>query len=115
MAATDLSGFYVDDIAITVYGVDVPRKTLTLEAWEDPDSTASCPWIAPWNGEAFAADNDIYSVARFPENEFTDHYKLMQPLAETDGVYPLEIQEREKENLPYGFRRVDADRSRSRL
>jgi hypothetical protein len=94
----DLAGFYIDDIAITSYNIDVPDKLLTLEAWEDPSAYASCPWIAPWTGMGFEADNDIYPVARYAAGEYTDYYKLMLPLVDTEGAYRLEIQEREKED-----------------
>lgn len=95
---TDLSGFYVDDVAITYSDVTGNRKVFSLEAWEDPSAYASCPWVAPWNGEAFEVDNDIYSVARTQANEYLDHYKLLNPLVEKNGVYPVEIQEREQED-----------------
>lgn len=96
--SNDLSGVYIDDVAITIYDVPGNKKLFGLEAWEDPSAYASCPWVAPWNGSEFHVDNDIYSVARRKVNEYTDHYKLMQPLVEANGVYPIEIQEREQED-----------------
>lgn len=96
--ADDLSGVYIDDLAITYYDVPATRKLFSLEAWEDPSAWASCPWIAPWNGSRFELDNDIYSVARMPENEYRDSYRLAAPLVAKDGVYPIEILEREAED-----------------
>lgn len=94
----DLSGVYVDDVAITYYDVPTTRKVFSLEAWEDPSAWASCPWVAPWNGSRFQVDNDIYSVARMPENEYRDFYRLMVPLEAKNGIYPIEVQERESED-----------------
>lgn len=96
--ADDLSGVYLDDLAITYYDVPATRKTFSLEAWEDPSAWASCPWVAPWNGSRFEVDNDIYSVARMPENEYRDSYRLSVPLVAKQGVYPVEVQERESED-----------------
>ncbi len=96
--SSDLSGFYIDDVAVTVYDVAGDRKIFTMEAWEDPSTWASCPWVAPWNGGNFHADNDIYSVARGAENEYMDFYRLTTPPTELNGVYPIEIQEREQED-----------------
>jgi hypothetical protein len=96
--SNDLSGFYIDDVAITYYDVSSNRKIFTLEGWEYSSPYASCPWVAPWNGTDYEADNDIYSVARYPENEYMDSYKLMKPLVEVDGVYPMEIQELQEED-----------------
>lgn len=93
----DLSGVYIDDIAITYYEVTGTQKVFSLEAWEDDSTWASCPWIAPWNGTEFQIDNDIYSVARYSENEYTDSYKLtVNPVAQ-NGVYRFEVQERQQE------------------
>jgi hypothetical protein len=96
--ADDLSGVYIDDLAITYYDVPATRKLFSLEAWEDPAAWASCPWVAPWNGSRFEVDNDIYSVARMAENEYRDSYRLSVPLVAKNGVYPVEVQERETED-----------------
>lgn len=96
--ADDLSGVYIDDLAITYYDIPATRKIFSLEAWEDPSAWASCPWVAPWNGSRFEVDNDIYSVARMPENEYRDSYRLSVPLVAKNGVYPVEVQERESED-----------------
>ncbi|HUU46391.1 MAG TPA: hypothetical protein VM118_11735, partial [Acidobacteriota bacterium] len=66
---------------------------LTLEAFEDPASTASCPWVFPWNGSEYVADNDVYSTARGSAREFTDYYTLTEPLVPKDGQYTLELRE----------------------
>ena len=72
--------------------------TFRLEAQETNSSGSSCPWVAPWDGSGFVPDNDIYSVARGAANRaYTDYYKLMRPLVLKDGVYPVEVQELEKE------------------
>jgi hypothetical protein len=96
--ADDLSGVYLDDVAITYYDIPSTKKVFSLSAWEDPSAWASCPWVAPWNGSRFQIDNDIYSVARMPENEYRDSYRLSVPLVAKNGVYPIEIQERESED-----------------
>lgn len=93
----NLTGFYVDDIAITVFDTTGNRKLFSMEAWEDQSAWASCPWVAPWNGSEFALDNDIYPVARMPQNEMTDFYKLQKPLVERAGTYPIEVREIESE------------------
>ena len=96
--ADDLSGVYFDDVAIMYYDLPAVRKVFTLEGWEDPGAWASCPWVAPWNGSQFQVDNDIYSVARMPGSDYRDYYRLNAPLVMKDGVYPIEIQERETED-----------------
>ena len=53
--------------------------------------------MAPWNGTEFATDNDIYSVARGADAEYTDQYRIMKPLVARNGVYPIQIQELETE------------------
>jgi len=91
-------GFYIDDVALTIYdsgGGDT--QIIDLEANED-NANASCPWVFPWNGFEFVRDNDIYSVARHSEGEYRDYYLLARPLVAREGVYPLEIREVEQEN-----------------
>jgi len=90
------AGFYVDDVAITLYDVPSPLKTLTLEASEDPNG--SCPWLFTWDGKGFAQDNDIYSVARGLQGKMRDYYLLQKPLVPMDGQYNLEIREIESED-----------------
>ena len=92
-----LSGVYVDDIAVSKHVKSGAARMFTMRAWEDPSASASCPWIAPWDGSAFVPDNDIYSVARGPEGEYTDSYRLRRPLVPLNGAYWLEVQEREQE------------------
>jgi len=95
----DLSGLYLDDVAISLYtfAAGTLTKNLDLRAWEDPSTWASCPWVSPWNGEKFALDNDIYSVARYSAGEYTDYYKLAGKLVPSNGIYPVKIQERAQE------------------
>jgi hypothetical protein len=90
------AGFYVDDVAVTLYDVPAPLKTLTLEASEDPNG--SCPWLFTWDGNGFAQDNDIYSVARGLQGKMRDYYLLQKPLVARDGQYNLEIREIESED-----------------
>jgi hypothetical protein len=94
----DLSGVYLDDLAITYYDVTGDQKVFNMEAWEDASAWASCPWVAPWNGSSFQVDNDIYSVARTAAGEYRDYYRLGTPLVAKGGVYPIEVQEREAED-----------------
>ncbi len=68
--------------------------------WKFPNPTPasarkkrSCPWVFAWNGTDFVEDNDIYSVARYPQGEYTDYYLLQQPLVAQDDEYVLEIRE----------------------
>ena len=95
----DLSGLYIDDVAISLYtfAAGTLTKNLNLRAWEDASTWASCPWVSPWNGTAFAPDNDIYSVARYSGSEYTDYYKLGRTLVPSNGIYPVKIQERSQE------------------
>lgn len=95
----DLSGVYLDDLAISLYtfASGTLKKNLKLRAWEDPSTWASCPWVAPWNGSAYVAENDIYSVARYGQSEYTDYYNLGGKLVANNGIYPLKIQERSQE------------------
>ncbi len=71
-------------------------QILTLEAWEM--AGGSCPWVFPWNGAEYVKDNDIYSVARYPQGEYTDYYLLQQPLLPQGNNYTLEIREIERED-----------------
>lgn len=86
-------GFYIDDVAVTYRDVIGDAKVFTLEGWEDGSSGASCPWVFPWDGSDYAADNDIYSVARGPSQEYTDYYLLERPLVAQGSNYSLEIRE----------------------
>lgn len=95
---TDLSGFYVDDLAITVYSWSGAQKVFSLTAWEDPSTWASCPWVAGWDGTDFIADNDIYSVARFASGEYIDYCKLNRELRPAGTNYLLQVQEKDTED-----------------
>jgi hypothetical protein len=95
--ANPVSGVYFDDIAISMLDTSESPRLFTLEAWEDTSSSASCPWVAPWNGSEFVLDNDVYSVARGAGSEYTDFYRLMKPLEPEDGVYPIALREIEQE------------------
>jgi hypothetical protein len=95
--SSELRGVFVDDIAITKSATQGPRKVFALEAWEDASTWASCPWVAPWDGNDYVADNDIYSVARGVGGEYTDYYRLMRPLVQRTGSYPVKIFEHDSE------------------
>ncbi len=84
--------------AISAVSAPVPSyaQILTLEAWEM--AGGSCPWVFPWNGSEYVKDNDIYSVARYPQGEYTDYYLLQQPLLPQGNNYTLEIREIDREN-----------------
>jgi len=95
---TDHPGFYIDDIAITIYQNTGDVKKMTLEAWETAGEDASCPWVYPYDGANYVRDNDIYSVARNMDGEYRDYYLLQQPLSTVENEYKLEIRETEKED-----------------
>ena len=97
MQTTD-PGFYLDDVALTVEDVSGPPTVLTVEASEDTDPKASCPWVFTWDGSEFVRDNDIYSVARYPGGEMRDYYLLQKPLVAQNSAYKLEIREVESED-----------------
>jgi hypothetical protein len=103
-------GLYIDDVAITIVDVPSPSKKFTLTAWEDPASSASCPWVFTWDGSDFVRDNDIYSVARYPEGKQRDFYLLQKPLVAQAGQYNLEVRELEAEDSwtdMVGLRTID--------
>ena len=89
----NMAGLYIDDVAILIYTAPPTKTILTLEAWEDQSSYASCPWVCPWDGSEYVLDNDIYSTARGPAKEFRDYYTMNKPLLPKDGEYSLELQE----------------------
>ena len=95
----DLSGLYIDDLAISLYtfASGTLAKDLDLRAWEDASTWASCPWVSPWNGSNYLPDNDIYSVARYSNGEYIDFYKLSGKLVPRNGIYPVKIEERAQE------------------
>jgi len=86
---------FVTAVLITLFmavpGASWGATILTLEAWEEDSS--SCPWVYTWDGSEFVRDNDIYSVARYEEGEYTDYYVLQKPLVADDGSYLLEVRE----------------------
>ncbi|HEY3309515.1 MAG TPA: malectin domain-containing carbohydrate-binding protein [Desulfuromonadaceae bacterium] len=91
-------GFYIDDVALIIEDPPSPAKIFTLEASEDPNPKASCPWVYTWDGKGFVRDNDIYSVGRFPQGEMRDFYLLQKPLVAQGDSYDLEIREVEAED-----------------
>jgi hypothetical protein len=91
------AGFYIDDIAITLTNSPSERTILTFEGNEDPSSSASCPYIFPWNGNSYVKDNDIYSTARGLDREYTDYYLLQQQLVSSGNSYKLQIAEVDEE------------------
>jgi hypothetical protein len=93
--STGVDGMYVDDISVTVFDTPGDRRLLQVKANEQADG--SCPWLLPWNGTTYQPDNDIYSVARFQTGEYTDYYRVQQPLLARNGRYPFEIRELDTE------------------
>lgn len=91
------AGFYIDDIAITLTNTPSDRTLLTFEGNEDPSTSASCPYILPWNGTNYVKDNDIYSTARGRNGEYTDYYLLQQQLVSSENSYKLRIAEIDQE------------------
>src|SRR5512135_2624980 len=93
-----IPGLYVDDVAVTIRTKPATAASFTLVGWEDPASSASCPWVFTWDGQQFVRDNDIYSVGRYPAGEYTDFYLLNRPLVAANGRYDLEVREVESED-----------------
>jgi parallel beta-helix repeat protein len=91
------AGLYKDDVAVSIAEAPLVRTTVTLEAWEDQAAYASCPWVYTWNGTEYVKDNDIYSTARGPQNEYVDYYNISKPLEALDGSYYLQLRETEYE------------------
>ncbi|MCJ7742930.1 MAG: immune inhibitor A, partial [Methanoregula sp.] len=96
-SAYNMAGLYVDDVAIIIADKPASPMTLTLEAYEDQTSWASCPWIYSWNGAVFVKDNDVYSTARGKTKEFIDYYTLNGPVVPENGQYVLKLQETDQE------------------
>ncbi|MFX1306912.1 MAG: PKD domain-containing protein, partial [Promethearchaeota archaeon] len=94
----NMAGWYIDDLAIIITETPPIQTTLTLEAWENQYPLASCPWVYTWNGEEYLMDNDVYSTARGATKEYTDYYKLNNPLVTENGKYLLELRETEDES-----------------
>jgi len=89
----NMAGLYVDDVAIIITDIPATRTTMTLEAYEDQYSSASCPWVYSWDGTDYAMDNDIYSTARGAGSEYADYYTLNAPLVPKDGKYSIQVRE----------------------
>jgi uncharacterized repeat protein (TIGR01451 family) len=53
----------------------------------------SCPYLFTWDGAGYQEENDLYSVARGKNNEFTDYLYLQNPVAPRDGAYTFEVRE----------------------
>jgi hypothetical protein len=86
-------GFYVDDVKITQYDAPAQSTTLTLTAWEDTGTGASCPWVFSRTSSGFIQDNDIYSTAQGQSAEYTDYYNLNNQPIQVNGQYQLNLQE----------------------
>lgn len=111
----DMAGMYVDDIAITRFDGAARRVAFTLEGWEDPYDTASCPWLLCWDGTRWEKENDIYSTARYPRGEFRDYLQVENgELLPRDGCYQIRIREIDEEELAYRHGRPSRRRSSSR-
>ncbi len=57
----------------------------------------SCPFLYSWDGQEYSLENDIYSVARGADKEYTDYLLLNNTSVPKDGVYSFEIRERPNE------------------
>lgn len=97
-SAYNMAGLYIDDIAIIISDKPATTTTLTLNAYEDQSSWASCPWIYFWDGTSFVKDNDVYSTARGKTNEYTDYYTLKGPVLADNDKYVLKLQETDQES-----------------
>lgn len=93
----NMAGLYVDDIAVVIADAPSVQTTVTMEAWEDQYTYASCPWVYTWNGTEYVKDNDVYSTARGEAMEYTDYYLLNEPPVSTDGKYLLQLRETDDE------------------
>lgn len=95
----NMAGFYVDDIAITVADAPLIKQILTFEGSEDQSSIASCPWIAIRNKQGdFEDENDVYSVARGSEKEYTDFYQIKTEMKKNnDDQFLFKLRETEDE------------------
>jgi hypothetical protein len=97
-ASVNMAGWYIDDVAIVKTDTPAIQTKLTLEAWENQFSLASCPWVYTWDGSNYVKDNDVYSTARGAGAEYTDFYKLNKPLEATNDKYLLQLKETESES-----------------
>ena len=93
----NMAGLYIDDVAIIIAEVPLIKTSVTLEAWEDQYTYASCPWVCTWNGTEYVKDNDVYSTARGPQKEYVDYYNISKPLVALDENYYLQLRETEYE------------------
>ena len=76
------AGLYIDDVAVTIVDEPSNQILMTMTGNEDQSTVASCPWLYSWDGKQYVQDNDVYSVARRKAGEYTDYYRIMQPLVE---------------------------------
>jgi len=77
---------------LTVYAVPQAKAhnvllTVELNEWY------SCPFVYSWDGAEYQMENDIYSVGRNAEREYTDYLFLNKAVVPKDGVYSFEIRE----------------------
>lgn len=95
----NMAGFYVDDIAITIAEAPAIKSILTFEGSEDQSSIASCPWIFVGDKKGdFKEENDVYSVARGSDREYTDFYQLNKEFeANKNGKFVIKLKETEEE------------------
>ncbi|CAJ37319.1 fibronectin type III domain-containing protein [Methanocella arvoryzae] len=89
----NMAGFYIDDVAVVISEAPATRTALTLEASEDLSISASCPWVGSWDGSGYRLDNDVYSTARGPAQEYVDYYLLNAATVPRDGKYSFVLQE----------------------
>jgi hypothetical protein len=57
----------------------------------------SCPFLFTWDGNCYQIENDIYSVARSKDREYTDFLFINNTVVPKQGAYFFQIQERQNE------------------
>jgi len=57
----------------------------------------SCPFLYTWNGYEYVIENDIYSVGRSEEREYTDYLYIQNDIVAENGNYIFRVRERDNE------------------
>jgi len=89
-ASVNMAGWYIDDVAIVKTDTPAIQTKLTLEAWENQFSLASCPWVYTWDGSNYVKEQRCLFYSRGAGAEYTDFYKLNKPLEATNDKYLLQ-------------------------
>jgi len=96
-----LTDWYRSNPVITIRHTSTsgPNNTISFVSGSinipNPPPGGSCPFLYTWNGNQFLEDNDILTTSEFTLSgtPVTDHYKISQPLVETNGQYLLQLRE----------------------